>query len=69
MITTREIKVAMKDMGPRDWIAGVESPEDRHAVTGAFLCSDITNLADRDAQTIMPQSSFWQRCIGKILQL
>jgi hypothetical protein len=58
MITTREIKVAMKDMGPRDWIAGVESPEDRHEVTGAFLCSDITNLADRDVQTIMPQSSF-----------
>jgi hypothetical protein len=53
----------MKDMG-----SPLESPEDRHAVTGAFLCSDITNLADRDAQTIMPQSSFWQRCIDKILQ-
>jgi hypothetical protein len=69
MITTREIKVALKDMGPRNWIAGVESPEDRHAVSVAFLCSDITNLADRDVQTIMPQSSFWQRCVGEILQL
>jgi hypothetical protein len=37
----------MEDMVPRDWIAGVESPEDRHAVTGAFLCS-----ADRESGRI-----------------
>jgi hypothetical protein len=39
MITTREIKVAMKDMGPRNSIAGVESPEDRHAVTPGLSCA------------------------------
>jgi hypothetical protein len=50
IITAREIKVAMKDMGPRDRVAGVESPGDRHAITGAFFCSAITNLADRDPQ-------------------
>jgi hypothetical protein len=50
IITAREINVAMKDMGPRDRVAGVESPGDRHAITGAFLCSAITNLADRDRQ-------------------
>jgi hypothetical protein len=49
IITAREINVAMKDMGPRDRVAGVESPGDRHAITGA-LCSAITNLADRDRQ-------------------
>jgi hypothetical protein len=37
----------MKDMGSRNRIAGVESPEDRHAVTGAFLCS-----ADRESGRI-----------------
>ena len=68
MITTREIKVAMRDMGPRNWIAGVESPEDRHAVTGSCAALIASLAESRSTETINQHHAFRLRCKNKILQ-